>query len=359
MPRNAVGSTLAWAIGLVLVSGVAAATWAMLADGEVQRPRTRAPAPASQAAPLTDAAPLDDPLAEPAPVARPTTRARPPARPVARRRAPLSKTMQAVLAEPSAEKYVLIEVAKIRDSAPGQAILNCLPMRDSADLERLRETAGFDPVRQVERFGFADKVAALEGDFSNVDWAKIDDGFVREERDGVEIYSNGVRRFAVVDRTVMFAGEPEAVDAAIARVRAGETEGAPQVVADASGSIPIQALFHMLPTHHQVRGPLNELLAEHGGNIDMRIDVNDRGADMRFEMDGIDPMIREAVSAGIQAVKNGGVQEGMQEKFAGLIDAIELDPTTDGLKIRAPLTMDFLEAMLGECVHGEGAPGDR
>lgn len=353
MRHQSVGSTLGWALALVLISGVAAATWAMLSDGEIERPRQRiAVVSAPPASLATDAPLVDVPVVDPPPPA--AVKRPPPKRPkVSRRRAPLSKTMRAILAEPTAEKHVLIEVAKIRDSAPGQAILNCLPVGDSDELQRLRETSGFDPLTQIDRFGFADKVAAIEGDFSQVDWTAFDNGFEREVRDGLEIYSNGSRRFVVIDEQVMFAGEPGAIDAAIDRVLSGETEGAPQMVADASGRIPVQALFHMLPMHHKVRMPLSEMLSEVGGNFDMHIDVSDRGADMRFEMDGVDPMIREALAAGIDAVKNGGVEEGMQEKFAGIIDALELDRSAEGLRIRAPLSMESLEGLLGECVHRE------
>ena len=104
--------------------------------------------------------------------------------------------------------------------------------------------------------------------------------------------------------------------------------------------------------HRQVRMPLNQMLAETGGNLDVSVDVSDAGADVRLTLGDADPMIREAIAAGLESVKGGGVEESMKDKFADVIDGMEIDRDGENLKIRAPVTMEFLEGMLGECVHG-------
>lgn len=354
MARNSFGSTLAWAVGLILVSGLAAATWAMFADGRAPRPRARVVHPAPErVAPVSE---IPDPVAPPpSPIARPEPVVRPPARRPRRPRgrAPLSPVMQAVLSDPQGTEQVLIDVARVRDSAPGRAIYNCLPAHEFGELEELKARSGFDPIEQIERFGFAGNLAALQGDFGDVDFSKIDEGFEREDRDGAAVYThtNGRRRFAVIDDRYLVLGEFDAVEAALERVRTGETEGAPQLIADVSGRLPLHALFNMLPAHRKVRMPLNQMLAEAGGGLDVRIDVSDAGADVRLSMQGVDPMIREAVAAGVDAMKNGGVAEGTQQKLAPLIDGMQVDQGDDGLTLRTPVTMEFLEGMLGECVH--------
>ena len=340
-------------IAALLVCILGAAAWAVMGSNAADDQRARLPTLAESgpiATVATDAHSADAP-ASLAPLAMPKP---PPDRPV--RRAPknsLSPVMQAALAAPDAKKHFLVDLATIRDSAPGQAILNCLPKHESNDLAELKEKSGFDPLTQIERVGFADRVAVIEGNFADVDWMKINPEFKHERRDGADIYSDGHKVFAVVDDGHMLAGEQEGIEAAIARIQAGETQGAPVPQGDANGTLPLRAMVDMLPMQPEVRDPLRAMFAENDASLNVRIDVSDGGADLQFDLDDLDPMLREGVKAGIEAAKGGGLRPDQQDKFAQLVEGIELDDSDGGLRIRAPVTMEFLTGMLGECAQGE------
>lgn len=339
-------------IAAVLTCGLGAVAWAVMSNpADHQRARLPAATVSGSAAPTLEPGMVDAP-ASLAPLAIP--KAPPPSRPV--RRAPksrLSPVMQAALADPNAKKHFLVDVATIRDSAPGRAILNCLPQHEAKDLAELTEKSGFDPLTQVHRVGFADRVAVIEGDFAGVDWMQIDPGFEHERRDGVDVYSNGHRLFAVIGDGHMLAGDKDGVEAAIARVQAGETQGAPVPQGDANGTLPLVALLEMLPMQPEVRDPLRAMFAENDTDLNVRVDVSDGGADLQFDLDGLDPMLREGVKAGIEAAKGGGLRPDQQDKFAPLVEGIELDDSDGGLRIRAPVSMEFLTGMLGECAQVE------
>ena len=338
-------------IAVLVICGLGAVAWAVMASSAEEQ-RGRLPTVIASA-PQSVAVESDAPLEALAPIAPPTP-IRPSPRPV--RRAPkarLSPIMQAALAAPDVQKHFLVDLAAIRDSAPGQAIINCLPVHESKDLEELKEKSGFDPINQIQRVGFADRVAVIEGDFAGVDWMQINPTFTREQRDGVDVYTNGSRLFAVIEDGHMLAGETEAVEAAIARVRAGETEGAPIPQGDANGTLPLRALMDMLPMQPEVRDPLRAMFAENDSSLNLRVDVSDRGADLQFNLDDLDPMLREGVKAGIEAAKGGGLRPDQQDNFAQLVEGIEIDDRDGNLRIRAPVTMDFLTGVLGECAQGK------
>lgn len=336
----------------VTLIGVGAAAWAML---------TPTPQRAARLPTVIDSTPASTPepptLTSDAPasraVQRPAKRPKPVRRPAKQRRGrALSPIMQSVLAVPDSNEHIVMDVTAIRDSAPGQALLNCLPMRDSDELQRLKRDAGFDPIRQVDRFGFAGDVAVIEGDFSTVDWLKMDSGFTLDRQEnGIDVYTNGSRHFAVAEGQHLILGRPDEVEAALVRIRDGVTDGAPTLNGAVSGRVPLPALFNMLPVNADVRRSMTELLAEQGGALNLNIDVNDRGAQVNMGLDQVDPMLTEAIKAGIESVKGGGVPAHQREKLAPLVDAIEVEDGDGTLNIRTPVTMAFLEHALGECVH--------
>jgi hypothetical protein len=335
-------------LGLVGVGAAAWAMWTPDATRTARLPEVVDAAPASAEAPAT-LAEARATLATLPPVERP----KPVRSPAKRRRGrTLSPIMQAALAVPDSEEHIVMDVAAVRDSAPGQALLNCLPFRDSQELDRLKKDAGFDPINQVERFGFAGDVAVIEGDFGDVDWLKMNEEFTLDrQEDGIDIYTNGFRHFAVAEGRHLIAGRPDQLEAALVRIRDGVTEGAPSLNGAVSGRVPLPALFNMLPVNGDVRSSMTELLAEQGGALNLNIDVTDRGAKVNFGLDDVDPMLKEAIKAGVEAVKGGGVPEHQREKLGPLIEAIEVRDGANGINIHTPVTMEFLEHALGDCVH--------
>lgn len=331
--------------------GVAAAAWAMWTPPGPRAGRlptvVSAPPAAVDSAPssLAPLPPVERPVARPKPVRR--------ARRSPRRGRTLSPVMQAALAAPDDTEHIVMDVAAVRDSAMGQAILNCMPQGDSTELTRLKRDAGFDPIQQVQRFGFAGDVAVIEGDFGAVDWLGINDELTLERQaDGVDVYTNGFREFAVIEGKHLVAGRPEQVKAALQRIEDGVVEGAPTLRGAVSGRVPLSELFTMLPVSSDVRKSMTGLLAAQGG-IDLNIDVNDDGAQFDFALEQVDPMLKEAIKAGVEAVKGGAVHESARETLAPLIDGITVDDSDDALRIRTPVTMAFLEHALGDCVHGD------
>lgn len=352
-PRIAAGEatkkkTLLGLIALVVISAGAVA-WAVMAD-DLDAQRARLPAQIASSAATPTAAPATPSLAAPASLARPAPPAPPPLKPV--RRAPrsrLSPVMQAALADPNAEKHFLVDVATMRDSAPGQLILNCLPRHLRAELSELKDKADFDPLSQVEQVGMVDRLAVVEGQFAGVDWAQLNPEFAHEQRDGVDVYSEGDRLFAVIEGRQLIAGERATVEAALARVQSGETGGAPMPVGDANGTLPLRALASMLPMRPEVRQPLRDMFREGNPLAQVRVDVGDAGAQVQFDLSGLDPMLLEGVKAGVEAAKGGGLQPDHTDTFAELVQGIEVEDGEDGLRIRAPVSMATLSGILGDC----------
>lgn len=261
----------------------------------------------------------------------------------------LSPLMQAVLTMPDHGKHIVMDAAAVRDSALGKAVLNCLLFEGYTELTQLKRDTGFDPIQQVQRLGFTGDMMVLEGDFGAVDWLGISDRIaLQRQADGVDFYINGFQKFAVIEGKYLIEGEPEQVEAALQRIEDGVVEGAPTLRGAVSGRVPLLMLFDMLPVSSDVRKSMLGLLAR---GIDLKIDINDDGAQFDFALEQVDPRLKEAIKAGVEAVKGGDVDKHFPETLTWLVDGTTIDDSDDALRIRTPVTMAHLDHALGDCMH--------
>ncbi|MCA9527995.1 MAG: hypothetical protein KC549_17025, partial [Myxococcales bacterium] len=256
------------------------------------------------------------------------------------------------------ERRVIVDVAGIRATAPGQAAYRCLLVQAKDEMDRLRSRSGFDPLAQVDEMAVIDGLPFARGRYEGVDWEKMrpGDGATAEPHgEKGMLYLDGDRGVAVWDGQILIGdGNRDQLEAALDRIE-GRIPADPDIepLAGTSGQLKADDLFEVLPIAYDVAEPVRTYLEEHGGPLTFAVAVAADGVRVSVHFQG-DEELQSTLGAALEAARGGGVVEELRERFGDLLKNMEIKKENDGLLVQVFAPMAALQQLMGPCaLEGE------
>lgn len=270
--------------------------------------------------------------------------------------APARLALRAALAA-EGERRLVVDVAALRSTAPGQAVMRCLTRQAGDELDRMRERSGFQPLEQVDEMAVVDGVAIARGRLADVQWIKLNphDEEIEPEPYGEKgrLYLRGSRGIATWgDEVLLGDGDREQLTAAIDRIEGRVPVDQVPPLNGTSGLLPAEDIFEVLPVDYEVRQALESYLEDHPTGLGFAVQASDAGVQVTLRFNGDDETVTMLTTA-LEAVKEGGLRPGEREKLAPLVKALELERIEGGLEARLFAPLPLLLEIMGECATEE------
>lgn len=328
----------------------------------------RAPPPApTKAAPVTEGgglaavAPLPglDEVARPEPAHNPHLAA-------AFENAPARLAVRAAMAV-EGERRLVVDVASLKATAPGQAAMRCMMRRSGDELDRMKERSGFEPFEQIDEMAVVDGMAVARGRLGDVKWAQMhpsgEDIEPEPYGEQGQLYMRGNRGVATWGEEILLGdGGREELMAAIDRIE-GRAEGA-QVpgLGGTSGLLPAEDLFEVVPVPYELRESLEAWFREHKTGLGFAVQATDAGVQITARFNG-DAQTVKLLSEAFEALKEGTGQDGRlgddeagprPDPFRGLLKNLTHSPIEGGIEATLVAPLAAVLEVMGPCASEDG-----
>jgi len=272
---------------------------------------------------------------------------------------------EAVLATGANDGVAYFDVNVIRDTAVGEAILDCLGESELRDIEMLQEKLGVNVVEAVDRVAVTEgETAVISGDFAGGRWAALDEDLTgRPYGDAAVLYAppepgSSTEVFAVWNDELLITGRGvAAVEAAVDRIDGRAPLGASALPPDArdgeiSGRGPATGLLDVLPLPWESRRALLELLR--AANLTAEYDLYiDRDVRVAVRLSGADPdavrLAEEGLTAALEILREGPPSTDGRAALRGVLGGAHLERNGADLELGFTVPIEAVRAIVGRC----------
>lgn len=345
----------------VLLLALGGATAWLLWERE-PRPVTQKAAPVTEAAALAAVAPLPG-LDEVGRDARDRRLA------TAFEDAPARLALRAAMAT-EGERRILVDVAGLKATAPGQAVLRCLVARAGEHVDDMKTRSGFQPFEQIDEMAVIDGMAVARGRLADVKWGEMNPtGDTIEPEpygDSGQLYLRGDRGVASWgDEILLGDGTREQLIAAIDRIEGRAEPGKVPGLGGTSGLLPAEDLFEVLPFPYEAREALESWFREHAVGLGFAVQASDAGVQVSVRFNG-DAETVKMLSEAFEALKAGSLEKPdgrlgddehppRPDPVVGLLKDLSLAPIDGGVEVTLAVSTATIVELMGPCA-AEGAP---
>jgi hypothetical protein len=304
---------------------------------------------------------LPAPLGPPAPAAM--QGAEPPAEPA--RCDPFLRALPAR----AGDAVIVLEANALRHSRLGELVIGCVLERNPDVFARFERATGIDPLKDVDRVGFAGDAVVVSGFFDRVRWQELERLGARPERIGeagvlwtqagprVENPVLGTWR----DQIVVVGPDRETVQRAIDQIE-GRGPESPAALSEAMtfgelyGFVPGQAVRKLL---QEVQPQLGQKLADAAQRFELHVDaMQDVAAVIRAHGDPVQlGDLARAIGAAL-AVARAKAEATRDSELAALLEYANVRPGGDGFALELAVPVARLEEWFKGCapLRASGRP---